>query len=687
MASSKLPRLFSELEPPLTGWVNDAVSAMGFDQMTPVQASTIPLFMQNKDVVVQAVTGSGKTLSFVIPIIEKLLKLGPRNPCDIGAIVISPTRELAQQIHGVFNNFLESQPCTNDSDQAGPSTLPLNDPFLKVMLLIGGTGHRSIKHDLSEFKDRGANILVGTPGRLEEFLLGYSTLEKTKKAKSMDLSSASLFHKHANLKGLEVLVLDEADRLLDLGFAPVLSSIMNNLPKQRRTGLFSATLLNDGLTELIRVGLRNPVKVVVKVQTATDKLKEDNESPLGLRNYYVSVPKIEWKMSQFVRILNNMAYPKENKKHSSRKIIAYFATCGFILSTVNELKSFTLYSLHGQQSPKRRSITFEAFKNSPASIPTVLLCTDLVARGLDLPDVDAVIQYDPPKDIRNFSHRIGRTARAGREGEAIVMLQSERELDYVSYLDIKKIKLLQKPYLSFSGCGVDLSNDRSFMDSEANNFNNRVKEIVKSDRDLHDRAVKALVSYVQFYSKHEASYIFSLDHLDVLSLAFNGFGLVRLPKMPELKKYCCEGGPLTDQGFAANEEFDWKSYKYLDPAKEANRVENIKNQVQKPIAPKKSKQMIGLAPVDNKIMKLESQKVPTKAPWSNKINSKISKEQKRLKRLKNNESSKKREEKDDCNQEDMEADWKELIRENKARKKLKRDKKNINRGPLHTTPL
>ncbi|KAG0150811.1 hypothetical protein CROQUDRAFT_37749 [Cronartium quercuum f. sp. fusiforme G11] len=531
---------FASLDPPITPWIVDAVAAMGFSQMTPVQANTIPLFMQNKDVV--AVTGSGKTLSFVIPILEKILSLERQEKSEIRAIVVSPTRELASQIFEVFSSFIRCQPTNSDQAEEDPKSV-LQDasipPAVKAMLLIGGTGPRSIKKDLIDFREGGADVLVATPGRLEEFLLGYSSLSKGKQ------KSTSSGKPHINLKALEILVLDEADRLLDLGFAPVLTNVMSHFPKQRRTGLFSATLLNDGLTELIRVGLRNPVKIVVKVQTDKQLVTEDDRGPSGLINYFLEVPKVAWKMPQLIRLLNQMVIPKP-KGDGAHKFIVYFSTCACvdyyykILSQLPELQTFAVYSLHAKQSPTRRSITFNSFKTSSPSTPTLLLCTDLVARGLDLPDVDAVIQYDPPKDVRDFFHRIGRTARVGRGGKAVVFLQSGRELDYTGKNKKSKMNL-----------GTVRPNSLE-TDEEADDLNNRIKAIVKTDRDLHDRAINAFVSYIRFYSKHEASYIFQLKHLDLLQLGFEGFGLIRLPKMPELKNYQGKDGPLTPEGFLRN---------------------------------------------------------------------------------------------------------------------------------------
>ena len=171
------------------------------------QASSIPLFLQRKDVAAEAVTGSGKTLAFLIPILEILMGLeSPLGKHQIGALILSPTRELASQISDVLSEFLG------------------RIPSLSQLLLIGGS---NINADMEKFQEEGGNIIIGTPGRIEDLLMG-----KTH-AKTATFASA--------IKTLEVLVLDEGDRLLSLGFERSISTILSFLPKQRRTGLFSAT--------------------------------------------------------------------------------------------------------------------------------------------------------------------------------------------------------------------------------------------------------------------------------------------------------------------------------------------------------------------------------------------------------------------------------------------------------------
>ncbi|PWW80229.1 DEAD-domain-containing protein [Tuber magnatum] len=227
--STKDPQSWASLTPPLSPWLHTALQTLSFERMTPVQASTIPLFLGNKDVVVEAVTGSGKTLSYLLPLIQRLSGTERRRH-RIGGIVIIPTRELAGQIFSVLSSLLQFQP----PSEAG----------LKAQLLRGGEG--DARSDLQAFLRDGPDILVCTPGRLEE-LLGSRYV----------VISGDTF---------EMLVLDEADRLLDLGFSEVLAGIMARLPKQRRTGLFSASVTEAVVGGLVRSGLRNPVKVVVKVK-------------------------------------------------------------------------------------------------------------------------------------------------------------------------------------------------------------------------------------------------------------------------------------------------------------------------------------------------------------------------------------------------------------------------------------
>lgn len=250
-AGKKDPRAWDALTPPLADWILDAINSNGWGaRMTPVQAAAIPLFRRNVDVVVEAVTGSGKTLSYLIPVIDKILRADESlKQHNVAGIIVSPTRELANQIHDVLTTQIlpfhppsaEILPSLKEDEKRAPGKVPVVVPQL---LIAGLTKPRE---DLSFFVRKSPNLLVATPGRLAELLA--SPLVKT--------------------SNLEVLVLDEADRLLDLGFKPQLNTILGYLPKQRRTGLFSASM-SEAVSELIRAGLRNPQRIAVTVKSLKD---------------------------------------------------------------------------------------------------------------------------------------------------------------------------------------------------------------------------------------------------------------------------------------------------------------------------------------------------------------------------------------------------------------------------------
>ncbi|KAF9335555.1 ATP-dependent rRNA helicase spb4 [Podila minutissima] len=537
---------WESLVPKLSDEVLDAVNVMGFTEMTPVQAGAIPLFMKNKDVVVEAVTGSGKTLSFLIPILEKIHRRSRKlAPAEIGAIVISPTRELATQITKVLSEF---------------------EPFfpnIKHQLMIGG--ETSLEEDIETFSQTFPDILIGTPGRLEDIL--------------------SQKRSGVNVKELEVLVLDEADRLLDMGFAVSLNKIMSLLPKQRRTGLFSATM-TDGLSELVRAGLRNPVRVVVKVEDLVGG--GGQRTPASLHIGYILCS-----TSQKLLLLTHLL----RQEAANKKTIVYFATCASVdyfyklLSRLTQLSGFAIHSLHGKMETKKRSLTFKSFTNIPAGSPGILLCTDVASRGLDIPDVDFVVQVDPPQDPKAFTHRCGRAGRAGREGKAIVFLVKGKEETYIDFLKVRKVPIHKWGWSGGPEIIEDVQDDddedmtaeeaevaltakiikeEGEDDSENAEFLRGVQKIVMTDRDLHDKGTMAYVSFIRSYSKHEASFIFRSRDLDLGALA-RGYGLLRLPKMPELKNEKSGGGI---EGFVPA-EIDMDKYKYQDKQKEAVRVKKL----------------------------------------------------------------------------------------------------------------
>jgi ATP-dependent RNA helicase DDX55/SPB4 len=265
-------------------------------------------------------------------------------PHDVGCIVIAPTRELSSQIFSVAQVMAQQV------------------SELRLILLTGGSDQVEA---MNEFHEQGGNIVIATPGRLDH-----------------TMTSDSRF----NVKKLELLILDEADRLLDMGFQACLNSILSRLPKQRRTGLFSATM-NTEVTALARAGLRNPRLVNGSVKGADQK---QQATPITLANDYMLCSPQE-KLNQLVHFI---------MQHHDEKCMVYLLTCahvdyfGNLIPQLPGMDKVSIMSLHGRMVQKRRTKTYEKFLSGSGGI---LFCTDVAARGLDIPDVDWILQYDAPQ--------------------------------------------------------------------------------------------------------------------------------------------------------------------------------------------------------------------------------------------------------------------------------------------------
>ncbi|KAI2777151.1 ATP-dependent rRNA helicase spb4 [Daldinia loculata] len=531
--AKKDPRAWDALTPPLAEWILDAVSSMGFARATPVQASVWPLFGGgNKDVVVEAVTGSGKTLSFLLPLVHRILRQDePTKRHHVAAIIVAPTKELAGQIHGTLTSLVAFHPQSSEllpHLTGEEKRLDTSSPVIIPQLLSGGSTTTPTQ-DLSFFLRASPNVLISTPGRLVELL--------------------SSPHVHCPQSSFELLILDEADRLLDLGFKADLQKILSRLPKQRRTGLFSASV-SEAVGEIIRVGLRNPVKVAVKVKSLkTGGIIEERRTPASLQMSYLTTP-ASHKLPSLVQLLEKLD-PRPQKS------IVFLSTCAAVDYFAHLLptllpEGFDLVSLHGKYEAKVREKNFAKFLN--AAQPSVLLTTDVAARGLDFPQVDLVVQIDPPSDPKSFLHRCGRAGRAGRRGLSVILLQPA-ELDYVPFLEVRKTPIMPLAYPVISVNDVDVDTTTS-----------RIRETVKRDRALHDKAQKAFVSWLRSYSKHTASSIFRIADLDWADLG-HAWGLLRLPKMPELRKF--EGDKFLGV------KMDWNAYAYAKKDREKQRLETL----------------------------------------------------------------------------------------------------------------
>ena len=431
-----------------------------------------------------------------------------------------------------------------ESEEEMEESRPLynaNTPIVLPQLVVAG--EVSPAQDLEFFISLSPNLLIATPGRLLELF----------KSPHVQCPESSF----------EVLVLDEADRLLDMGFKDDIQKIIRRLPKQRRTGLFSATV-GESVDQIVRVGLRNPVKIAVKVK-GTDG-RDDKRTPARCVRYIISrgpLMRDSLQMSYLIRPAS-CKWPTVSKILSAldpcpNKTIIYLSTCAAVdyfrhivprILPQRNGQPILLGSLHGKQQQKMRKKNLTKFAN--ATTPALLLTTDVAARGLDISQVDLVIQIDPPNDPRVFLHRCGRAGRAGRKGLSIIFLQPGREEDYLPFLEIRKT-----PLSRLSLPNVDVSH------TEAQEARESMRKAVFANRVLHDKAQRGFVSWAKAYSKHQASSIFRLADQDWEELG-HAWALLKLPKMPgELKNF--EG----DTTLGVN--MDWGSYKYKDAGQEQAR--------------------------------------------------------------------------------------------------------------------
>ncbi|XP_071557987.1 ATP-dependent RNA helicase DDX47 [Temnothorax nylanderi] len=340
---------------------------------TRIQQEAIPLTLQGKDVIGLAETGSGKTAAFALPILQALLE----NPQRYFALILTPTRELAFQIAEQF-------------DALGSSM------GVKSVVLVGGMD----MHAQGIILEKKPHIIIATPGRLVDHL------ENTK---------------GFNLRQLKFLVMDEADRILNMDFEVEVDKILRVIPRERRTLLFSATMTKK-VQKLQRASLRNPVKVEVSTKYQTVE---------KLQQYYVFVP-VKFKDVYLVHILNELA---------GNSFMIFCGTCNNTVRTALLLRNlgFTGVPLHGQMSQNKRIAALTKFKAKNRSI---LISTDVASRGLDIPHVDIVINFDIPTHSKDYIHRVGRTARAGRSGRSITFVT---QYDVELYQRIEQLISKQLP--------------------------------------------------------------------------------------------------------------------------------------------------------------------------------------------------------------------------------------------------
>ncbi|KAJ1833356.1 ATP-dependent RNA helicase [Coemansia sp. RSA 2711] len=437
---------------PLTEQTQRAVGEMGFTRMTEVQARTIPPLLAGKDVLGAAKTGSGKTLAFLIPVVELLSRLRFKSRNGTGAIIISPTRELALQIFGVARELMQFHSQT-------------------FGLVIGGANRRAEADKLA----KGVNLLIATPGRLLDHL------QNTK---------GFIY------KNLKTLVVDEADRILENGFEDEMKAIIKMLPQEERQSmLFSATQTTK-VEDLARISLKQgPMYINV------DEGKEQATAE-GLEQGYVMCESDK-------RFLLLFTFLRRNLK---KKVIVFFSSCNSVNYHAELLNyiDVPVLDLHGKQKQQKRTNTFFEFINADKGI---LLCTDVAARGLDIPAVDWIIQYDPPDDPRDYIHRVGRTARAGGQGKSLLFLLPS-ELGFLRYLKQAKVPL----------------NEYQFPQNKVANVQSQLEKLIEKNYYLNKSARDGYRSYLQAYASYQLKNIFNVNHLDLQKVG-KAFGFTIPPNV------------------------------------------------------------------------------------------------------------------------------------------------------------
>ncbi|XP_057606922.1 probable ATP-dependent RNA helicase DDX10 isoform X2 [Hippopotamus amphibius kiboko] len=425
--------------------------------VTEIQKQTIGLALQGKDVLGAAKTGSGKTLAFLVPVLEALYRLQWTSTDGLGVLIISPTRELAYQTFEVLRKVGK-----NHDFSAG--------------LIIGG---KDLKHEAERINN--INILVCTPGRLLQHM-----------------DETICFH----ATNLQMLVLDEADRILDMGFADTMNAIIENLPKKRQTLLFSATQTKS-VKDLARLSLKDPEYVWVHE-------KAKYSTPATLEQNYI-VCELQQKISVLYSFL---------RSHLKKKSIVFFSSCKevqYLYRVFCRLRpGVSILALHGRQQQMRRMEVYNEFVRKRAA---VLFATDIAARGLDFPAVNWVLQFDCPEDANTYIHRAGRTARYKEDGEALLILLPSEEKGMVQQLLQKKVPVKEIKI-----------NPEKLIDVQK-----KLESFLAQDQDLKERAQRCFVSYIRSVYLMKDKEIFDVSKLPIPQYALS-LGLAVAPRVRFLQR-------------------------------------------------------------------------------------------------------------------------------------------------------
>ena len=467
---------FSDL--PLSAPTKAGLKACHFTTLTDIQARAIPLALKGSDILGAAKTGSGKTLAFVIPVLENLY----RRQCigadaGLGAVIISPTRELAIQI---FDNLYK---------------IGRHGHLFAAGLVIGGKSLYEEQDALSRM-----NIVVCTPGRLLQHL-----------------SQTTMF----SVDSLQMLVLDEADRIMDMGFQRDVDAIIEYLPSDRQTLLFSATQTKR-VSDLARLSLREPEYVAVHETALT-------ATPQRLQQNYVMAP-----LPEKIDIL--WSFLQSSKKAKILVFLSSGKQVRFVYESFRRMRpGIPLLHLHGRQKQSARLDITSKFSAAKFSC---LFATDVVARGLDFPAVDWVVQVDCPEDADTYIHRVGRTARYERDGKAVLFLDPTEKDGMLNRLKTRKIPI----------------EEISVRAKKQQSIKNQLQNMCFKDPQLKYLGQKAYISYVRSVHLQKDKEIFKLNEISLEeyseSLGLPGAPTVRFVKGENVKalKNAPRHGVSSDEG-------------------------------------------------------------------------------------------------------------------------------------------
>ncbi|EDO17640.1 hypothetical protein Kpol_1004p13 [Vanderwaltozyma polyspora DSM 70294] len=457
-ASINKPVFFKDL--PISNSTLKGLNDSAFLKLTDIQRDSIPMSLKGYDILGAAKTGSGKTLAFLIPVLEKLYRERWTEFDGLGALIISPTRELAMQIYEVLLKI-----GTSTSFSAG--------------LVIGG---KDVKFEMERISK--INILIGTPGRILQH---------------MDQAIG------LNTSNLQMLVLDEADRCLDMGFKKTLDAIVSNLPPTRQTLLFSATQ-SQSLEDLARLSLTD-----YKTIGNPDILNPSNGKVLGpstpetLQQSYINV-ELPDKLDMLYSFI---------KSHLKSKMIVFLSSSKqvhFVYETFRKMQpGISLMHLHGRQKQKARTETLDKFNRAQH---VCLFATDVVARGIDFPAIDWVVQVDCPEDVDTYIHRVGRCARYGKQGKSMIMLTPQEEEGFLKRLASRKIE----------------PSKLTIKQSKKKSIKPQLQSLLFKDPELKYLGQKAFISYIRSVFIQKDKEVFKFEELPTDEFA-NSLGLPGAPKI------------------------------------------------------------------------------------------------------------------------------------------------------------